>query len=126
MTPEQALSRQPDGILLEADEAAYRREFRRMLASLQGVSDRVEGAELGTAYVGLDGLEAMYGGEARLVAALLNAVPQDLSPRVGVGDAKFPAYVAARAARPLGTVRVPQDVAGFLSSHPVDFLPSLR
>ena len=123
MTPEQALSRQPDGILLEADEAAYGREFRRMLASLQGVSDRVEGAELGVAYVGVDGLEAMYGGEARLVTALLNAVPQDLSPRVGVGDAKFPAYVAARAARPLGTVRVPQDVAGFLSSHPVDFLP---
>ena len=99
MTPEQALSRQPDGILLEADEAAYRREFRRMLASLQGVSDRVEEAELGVAYVGLDGLEAMYGGEARLATAMLNAVPQDLTPRLGVGDAKFPAYVAARSAR---------------------------
>ena len=36
MTPEQALSRQPGGILLEADEAAYSREFRRMLASLLG------------------------------------------------------------------------------------------
>ena len=43
MTAEQALSRQADGILLEADEAAYRRAFRRMLLSLQGVSDRVEG-----------------------------------------------------------------------------------
>ena len=105
MTPEQALSRHPDSILLEADEAAYRRAFRRMLLSLQGVSDRVEGgmlrqAQHGTAYVGLDGLEAMYGGEARLVSTLLNAVPQDLTPRVGVGDAKFPAYVAARAAGP--------------------------
>ena len=68
MTPEQALSRQPDAVLLEADEAACRQEFRRMLASLQGVSDRVEGAELGVVYVGLDGLEAMYGGEARLVS----------------------------------------------------------
>ena len=123
MTPEQALSRQPDAVLLEADEAAYGREFRRMLASLQGVSDRVEGAELGTAYVGLDGLEAMYGGEARLVTALLNAVPQELAPRLGVGDAKFPAYVAARSARPLGAVKVPPDMAGFLAPHPVDFLP---
>ena len=123
MTPEQALSRHPDSIVLEAYEAAYRRAFRRMLASLQGVSDRVERAELGIAYVGLDGLEAMYGGEARLVAALLNAVPQDLTPRVGVGDAKFPAYVAARAARPLGAVWVPQDVAGFLSPHAIDLLP---
>ena len=59
MTLEQALSHQSDGIVLEADEAAYRRVFHRMLLSLQGVSDRVEGAELGTAYVRLDGLEAL-------------------------------------------------------------------
>ena len=89
MTPEQALSRQPDGILLEADEAACRREFRRQ-AALQGVSDRVEGAELGTAYVGLDGLEAMYGGEARPATALLNAVPQDLAPRGVWARPSFP------------------------------------
>lgn len=55
MTPEQALSQHPDGIVLEADEAAYRRTFRWMLTSLQGVSDRVEREMLrqGTAYVGL-------------------------------------------------------------------------
>ena len=51
MTLEQALSRQTDGAVLEADEAHYRRVFHRMLISLQGISDRVEGAELGTAYV---------------------------------------------------------------------------
>ena len=123
MTLEQALSRQAEGIVLEADEAAYRRVFHRMLISLQGISDRVEGAELGTAYVRLDGLEALYGGEARLVNALLNAVPQYLTPRVGAGDAKFPAYVAARSSRPLGATRVPADVAGFLAPHPVDLLP---
>ena len=67
MTLEQALSRQSGGIVLDADEAAYRRVFHRMLQSLQGISDRVERAELGTAYVGFDGLEALYGGEARLV-----------------------------------------------------------
>ena len=43
---------------------------------------------MGTAYVRLDGLEDLYGGEARLVTALLNSVPQALHPRVGVGDAK--------------------------------------
>ena len=94
-----------------------------MLASLQGVSDLVEEAKLGTAYVGLDGLEAMYGGEAWLAAALLNAVLQDLTPRVGVGGAKFPAYVAARTARPLVAARVSEDVAGFLSPHAIDLLP---
>ena len=93
-TLEQALSRQADRIMLEADEAGYRRVFHRMLQSLQGISDRVERAELGTAYVGLDGLEVLYGGEARLVTALLNAVSQDLAPRVGVAEAKFPAAAA--------------------------------
>ena len=123
MTLEQALSRQTDGALLEADEAAYRRVFHRALVSLQGISDRVEGAELGTAYVRLDGLEALCGGEARLVTTLLNAVSQDLAPRVGVGGAKFSAYVAARTCQPLGAVQVPPDVAGFLSPQPVDLLP---
>ena len=40
MTLEQALSRQANGIPLEADEAAYRRVFRQILLSLQGISDR--------------------------------------------------------------------------------------
>ena len=123
MTLEQALSRQGDGVVLEADEDDYRQEFQRMLLSLQGVSDRVEEAELGTAYAALDGLEALYGGEARLVTTLLNAVPQYLRPRVGVGEAKFPAYVAARTGSSAGAVRVPPDVAGFLAPQPVDLLP---
>ena len=123
MTLEQALSRNVDSPVLEADEAAYRRAFHQVLLSLQGISDRVEGAGPGTAYVRLDGLEALYGGEDPLVAALLNAVPQGLQPRAGVGDAKFPALVAARTSPALGATRVPQDVAGFLAPRPVDLLP---
>ena len=123
MTLEQALSRQAEGVVLEADEAAYRRAFQRILGSLQEVGDRVEGAELGTAYVKLDGLEALHGGEARLVEALLDAVPRDLAPRAGVGDAKFPAYVAARSSKPSGATLVPPDVAGFLAPRSVDLLP---
>ena len=55
---------------------------------------------MGVAYVGLDGLEDMYGGAARLVNSLLNAAPQDLAPRVGVAHAKFPALVAAMSSTP--------------------------
>ena len=128
MTLEQALSRNIDSPVLEADEAAYRRVFHQVLLSLQGISDRVEGAELGTAslYVRLDGLEALYGGEDRLVAALLNAVPRDLKPRAGVGDAKFPAFVAARSSAALGTTRVPPDAAGFLAACPGGPAPGPR
>ena len=118
MTLEQALSRNADSPVLEADEAAYRRVFHQVLLSLQGVSDRVEGAGLGTAYVRLDGLEAMYGGEDPLVAALLNAVPLGLKPRVGVGDAKFPAFVAAR--RPAR----PWEQPGSRRTRPVSWRPA--
>ena len=123
MILEEALSIQPTALVLEADEPHYRRVFAQVLASLQGISDRVEGSELGTAYVRLDGLERLYGGEARLVNALLNAVPQNLAPRAGVAEAKFPAFVAARVSEPSRATRAPIDVALFLAPQPVDLLP---
>ena len=122
-TLEQALALRPDAVVLEADEPRYRRLFHQVLTTLMGVSDRVEGADLGVAYVGIDGLERMYGGEARLVTTLLNALPGWLSPRIGVGEGKFPVLVAARASQSLGATRVPPDPAAFLSPHSVDLLP---
>ena len=122
-TLEQALSLQTSAVALEADEPHYRRVFREVLAALLGVSDRVEDADLGVAYVGIDGLEQMYGGEARLVTTLLNAIPRWLNPRIGVGEGKFPALVAARSSQALGATRVPPDPADFLAPHPVDLLP---
>ena len=94
-----------------------------MLTALQGISDRVEEAELGAAYARLDGLEALYGGEDRTVAALLGSLPEHLTPRIGVADAKFPAFVAARTGRPLQTAWVSADAAAFLAPHSVDLLP---
>ena len=123
MTLEKTLSIQPDVLVIEADMPYYRRVFAQVLASLQGISDRVEGSEMGTAYVRLDGLERLHGGEARLVNALLNAVPQDFAPKAGVAEAKFPALVAARMSKPLGATRVPPDAASFLAPHTVDLLP---
>ena len=45
MTLEEVLSRHADMAVLEADEPSYRQVFRQALTALQGVSDRVEGAE---------------------------------------------------------------------------------
>ena len=50
---------EPDAIVIEADESYYRHQFKRMLCALERVSDRVEGAELGVAYVGLGGTSVM-------------------------------------------------------------------
>ncbi len=78
---------------------------------------------MGTAYARLDGLEALYGGEDRIVAALLEAVPRYLTPRVGAADAKFPASVAARTSKALGAAWAPPDAAAFLAPHSIDLLP---
>lgn len=123
MPLEEALSRNAGAIVLEADEPSYQRASRRVLAALQGVSDRVESADLGTAYVRLDGLERLHGGEDRVVYALFQSLPDYLRPRIGVGDAKFPALVAARTSDAPGAARVPPDAAAFLAPHWVDLLP---
>ena len=122
-TLEEDLSLHAGTVVLEADEPAYRAAFQRVLTALQGVSDGVEGRELGTAYVRLDGLQEMYGSEARLVGSLLNAVPAYLAPRVGVAEGKFPALVAASASAAHSAVKVPQDAAAFLAPHPIGLLP---
>ena len=123
MTLEEALSRHADMAVLEADEPSYRQVFRQALTALQGVSDRVEGAELGETYARLDGLEALYGGEDRVVAALLGSIPEHLTPRVGVADAKFSAFVAARTTKGPGAVWAPPDAAAFLARRSIDLLP---
>ena len=122
-TLDEALSLHAGTVVLEADAPAYRAAFQRVLTALQGVSDRVEGAELGTVYVALDGLQEMYGGEARLVGSLLNAVPAYLTPRVGVAEGKFPALVAAYASAAHSAVKVPQNASAFLAPHPIGLLP---
>ena len=123
MTPEQALSQQADTLILEADEPTYRSVFRQVLTVLQEVSDQVEDAALGTAYVRVSGLDEMYGGEDALVAALHEAVPGYLQARIGVGEGKFPAFVAATSSAPLDVTALPPDAKEFLSQRSVELLP---
>ena len=123
MPLEQAMSLHGGSGVLEADSPTTGRCLTGSSPALQGVSDRVVAAELGSAYVGLSGLEEMYGGEARLARALLNAVSPDLEPRVGLPHGKFPAYVAAKISGSHGAVRIPTNVNGFLAPHSINLLP---
>ena len=122
MRLEQAVSYLTETVVLNADESYYRQVFGEVIRALQGVSDRVEWGELGTAYVRIDGMEALYGGEEQVVQALLEAVPAHLTARIGVADAKFPAFVAARMREP-GISSAPEDVRGFLAPYSVELLP---
>ena len=123
MTLQQAVSTVSDLTVLDADGPYYEVLFRHLLDSLGHVSDMVEAGGLGEVYVRLDGLERLYGGESGAVSALLNAVPDFLNPRVGVATSKFPAYAAARTARPMSVVRAPNDAPAFLAPMSIEILP---
>ena len=123
MTLEQAMSYHNGLIILDADEPYYRRVFEDVTEALLQISDRVEPAELGTAYARIDGLESMYGGEAKVAAALLDAVPDWLNARVGVGGSKFTSYIAARTAGVRSVAVCPTDEAGFLAPLSIELLP---
>ena len=123
MPLQEALSRCKGAALLQADVPYYRGVFDTVIGLLSQRSPLVEKSDLGCAYVGLDGLEDMYGGEARLIASLLQAVPHHLNPRVGLAGGKFPAYVAAILSGGGRATRACEDVAAFLEGLPVDLLP---
>ena len=86
----------------------------------------VEAGRLGEAYVRLDGLERLYGGEERAVSALMAAVSDRLNPRVGIAASKFTSYAAARIAEPMSAARAPDDVRISLHRCPYIFFPYPR
>ena len=123
MTLQRAVSTVSDLTVLDADGPYYEVLFDRLLDSLGHVSDMVEAGGLGEAYVRLDGLERLYGGESGAVSALMDVVSDRLNPRVGVAYAKFPAYATARTAGPMSVVRVQDDAPAFLAPMSIDILP---
>jgi DNA polymerase-4/protein ImuB len=123
MPLQQALSNLGRVAILEADIPFYESIFEEITTSLEQRSPIVERGEMGCAYVGLGGLEEMYGGEASLVKTLIHAVPEYLGPKVGVAENKFVARVAALSARPGRAVKAPKDTRPFLASYPVEILP---
>ncbi len=123
MTLEQAMSYHNGLIILDADEPYYRRVFEDVVEALLQVGDRVEPAELGTAYARIDGLELLYEGEGNAASALLDAVPDWLSACVGVGGSKFASYIAARTADVRSVAVCPADEAAFLAPLSIELLP---
>ena len=109
-------------IIVELEERSAEREFERLLRAVDEFSDRVEAVDPSIAYVGLDGLEPMYGGERAMLDALQDIVAE-WQPRIGVGPGKFSAEVAARTRRSLGLSVVPTNTSAFLAPHSVELLP---
>lgn len=136
MTVSQAIGLCPTLKLCEPDPVHYDEQFSRLVASLTAVSPVVEPAELGTAYIGTDGLEGLYGAPEKIVEAIKRGMrsaeggtEMECSPacsafRVGWGRGKFVSWVAASRAKPGKAIIVrPGEEGRFLAAQPLAVLP---
>ncbi len=123
MTLQQALACQDRAEIVQADLPYYRSAFNRILDGLEGISPLVEGADLGTAYLGADGLHLIYPDDESLIAAVREVVPEALTPRMGIAGGKFPAYLAALNSPPDGHRIISGKTGDFMKGFPCDVLP---
>lgn len=120
----------PSLTLLEPDPAHYDAACEEMVEALTEVSPVVEPAGRGRVFLGMDGLERLYGPPERqaqrALCTLFRIFPKPLvaATRAGWAPGKFGAWVAAARARPGEPVVVPEDgLRRFLASCPVSALP---
>ncbi|HZE94124.1 MAG TPA: hypothetical protein VEZ49_05405 [Gemmatimonadales bacterium] len=124
MTVSQAIGLCPTLRLIEPDPVHYDERFANLLSALTEVSPVVEAAELGLAYVGVDGLEGIYGSRGKIIEALKKTLECWNVGRIGFGPGKFIAWVAASRAKPGEAIVVPLgEEQKFLAAQPVSVLP---
>src|SRR6266496_4446237 len=140
MTVSQAIGLCPTLRLIEPDPVHYDERFARLLAALNEISPVIESGELGLAYVGIDGLQGIYGSPGKIVEAIKGmlegwnvgmseaggTVQHSNLPtfRLGFGQGKFIAWVAASRTKPGEAIVVPLgEEQMFLASQPVSVLP---
>jgi DNA polymerase-4/protein ImuB len=126
MTVSQAIGLCSTLRLIEPDPVHYDEQFAYLLSALTEVSPVVEAAELGLAYVGVDGLQGIHGSAGKIIEAIRQAVrPSDRQTvRLGWGVGKFTAWVAASRAKPSEAVVVPLgEERNYLAPQPIAVLP---
>jgi len=123
MSLQQALSLRGDIEVWHADLPRYWSVFNSILDALEFKSPLVEGYELGTAYLGLAGLEPIYGTDDVLAQAVREAVPPLFEARLGIAEGKFLSRLAALMAPPAGFRSIEGDAREFLKDLSCDLLP---
>ena len=140
MTVSQAIGLCTSLVLLEADPVYYDLQFTKAIQRLSRVSPVIEPVELGRVFIGVDGLERLYGNPEKQIAAirehlfntrvhhpavpLLSRHPTIPHVRLGYARGKFVAWVAARSAAPAGHVLVTEEErAEFLKRQSIATLP---
>src|ERR1043165_752477 len=106
MTISQAIGLCGTLTLCEPDPVYYDERFAGVLLRMSRISPVIEPAELGRAFVGVDGLQRLHGPPERQLEVIAGAA-KTLSARLGWARAKSPAGVPASRARPGEAVIVP-------------------
>ena len=123
MPLQQALARHGEVTILQGDLPRYWSIFHEILDALEQRSPLVEGADLGLAYIGIEGLQLLYPTDDLLIKAVREAVPPRFGARLGLAEGKFPAYLAALQSPPDGYLALKGDLRGFLDDLPCAILP---
>ena len=123
MPLQEASGRCKGAVVVEADPACYRQAWRDVLDSLEQRSLALEDTALGQACMDVNGLDQLYGSNAKLAVILLNAVPPWLQVQVGLGPNRFASFVAASRAGQGNAHCADGDTATFLREASVALLP---
>jgi nucleotidyltransferase/DNA polymerase involved in DNA repair len=126
----QAVALCPSITLLEPDPAHYDAAQEAMLEVVSELTPVVEPEGRGRVFLGMDGLERLYGPPdeqaKRALQSLFRVFPPPLvaATRAGWAPGKFGAWVAAAGSRPgEPTVVTPSELVAFLGDRPVQALP---
>ena len=120
---QQALARHDRVELTQADIPYYWSTFNKILDEMEGISPLVEGSELGTVFIGVDGLHLIYPDDSSLIKSVVKIIPETFVPQMGIAAGKFPAYLAARYSSPHEHKVLTGDIRTFLRDIPCDVLP---
>lgn len=122
-----AMSQHPGAAVIRADEAFYDARWHEIIEGLLDISDRVEDAVRGTAFLAIDGLSELHGGQDQIVTLISEATTKlGMDGLIGAAPGRFAAYCAAIRACPSKPIRLPNSqvaVKEFLAPMPVDLLP---
>lgn len=139
-TVSQAIGLCPALTLIEPDPVWYDERFAALLHQLHQVTPIIEpDSELGRAYLGVEGLERLYGPPERVIGAIVQAIDrwsvdgandttQTTTPlptaRLGWALGKFASWVAATRSRPGEFVILSEaEQPRFLAAQPLALLP---
>jgi DNA polymerase-4 len=117
----------PAARFVPAQEELYRATHDALVRAASHFTPTVETAGLGFLYAEVSGLERRFGPDFQLARRMVREMvsASGLDVQVGVGNGKFVAQQAARAARPrTGCAVVPGEERAFLSPLPLSTLPA--